>query len=115
MQESSDSTSDTCEMPENIQRLLKGAWLTDNDIFAYLVLLKEKFPQIGGLEDPIILQYSPKHIVKSEKYIRIVICHENSHWVCIQGLDNSKNGDLVLYDSCKRNEIDKTLEKNILN
>ena len=49
----------------NIEKLLyDNAWLTDYDILNFMNILKKKFPNINGMEDPIIISHRPENLKK---------------------------------------------------
>lgn len=89
----------------------KNEWLDDEDILSYLRLLKQFYPKVNGLEDPILVSHS-KRLQRTENFIRVMLAGENSdHWVCVRGI----NGIIEIYDSLPRRDIDPVLLKNILN
>jgi len=42
-----------------VESLFNGAWLGDDEIFAFLEKLKIKFPLANGLENPILISHAP--------------------------------------------------------
>lgn len=72
-------------------------WLNDKHIHAAMQLLKLKYPECNGLEDPILC--SAGHVTfGSEKPFVQVLNDSNSHWICISNKD-CKKGDVNVYCS----------------
>ena len=69
------------ELRSSEKRILDtGNWLNDCHISASHRLLQQQFPQIGGLQPPVLgskLQFSVLH----SKSVQILNC--NKHWICI--------------------------------
>ena len=92
-------------------QLREGEWLTDTEINEFLKLLRKQFPEVYGLEDPLILKHYD--IVKYPEYIRILLSRKN-HWICIAGGIVPDNEEIFVFDSMERTKIDKNLGKVIL-
>ncbi len=75
-----------------------GAWLGDDEIFAFLEKFKIRFPLANGLENPILISHAPPAIQKSSEFIRVMMSTNNNHWVCVRG----HNRQLELYESYER-------------
>lgn len=98
----------------SVRELRKDAWLTDREIYAFLMKLKHYLKsnqvKINGLNDPAYLtglHISNTHM-KTEPFVEI-ICSNGNHWVCIAAGLNRSTADISLYDSLPRREIDPQL------
>ena len=89
--------------------LLNGEWLTDLEINRFLRMLQRQFPNTNGLEDTVILTNSPHSIMKVNEFVRIVLCNNYNHWVCIARLNEP---EILLYDSLPRKRIDEPFGRN---
>ena len=63
------------------------------------------------MEDPVVLTYQPEHIEKHNKFIRVVLCRDFNHWVCIARFNKP---EIHLYDSSNRTNIDNLLGKTVI-
>ena len=97
----------------SFERIRDGAWLSDIEINAFQVLLKEEFKNINGLEDPIIIQ-SANFIFKSPlNFIRIMLSRFN-HWICVAGGEFlSGTQDVCIFDSLNRTHVEFFLGETI--
>ena len=85
------------------------------EIFKFLELLKKQFPNVKGLEDPLILK-NTINISNSKTYIRVIQSQAN-HWICISAgnvLDNEISDEICVYDSMKRNTIEPYIGELVL-
>ena len=77
--------------------LKSGEWLTDEHIMLSQELLRSQFPQIGGLQSPLLAEndgFSP--ITNTETNDAIQIHHVNqNHWV----MSSSIRQQVTVYDS----------------
>ena len=62
------------------QKLLNDPWLNDADIYNFMIKLKILFPDIKGMENPILLSHQPDVIEKTRDFNRILLSRSN-HWV----------------------------------
>lgn len=85
--------------------------MDDNDLFPFLEKLRVHFPNINGLEDPILITHASDGIEKTSDFVRIMLANDYNHWVTVRG----NAGVLEIYDSLPRNQIDCILLKNISN
>ena len=89
-------------------KLNNHEWLSNNDLFNFMKIVKVRFPLVKGLEDPISCLNSPQALVKSLNFLRIIMSRSN-HWVLISG-----QKDLIeIFDSKERNVIDEGLGEAI--
>lgn len=108
------SKNDSISLTLSEQELRKDAWLTDREVYGFLLKLKEylKSNQIkmNGLNDPAYLTglLISKNHVRTEPFVEIICSNEN-HWVCVAVGLNQSNVDISLYDSLSRREIDAHL------
>ncbi len=87
--------------------------MTDCEINAFLGLLKNKFKNINGLEDPLLFSSSSFIFKKTDNFIRVLLSRGN-HWVCLYG---DQSNEVKLFDSLVRSKIDYSLgeaTKNML-
>ena len=94
------------------ERLLDDAWLDDRDIFNFMIRLKEIFPNWKGLEDPIVICYTPEKIEKCHKFYRAMLSNKN-HWIVVAGGLQIQGVDLCIYDSAYRDLVEKDLGQTI--
>ena len=86
-----------CKAERNM--LCNNEWLSDLHINAVQILLKQQFPQIGGLQNTVLLQ-SRSHIKPFQSGVRsLQVVHiNNNHWVVASTI-NCENADITIYDS----------------
>jgi hypothetical protein len=70
-----------------VKQLLDGEWLTDTEIECFLSILRNEFPHIDGLEDPLILKNRTDNVAIASSFIRVVNSGSN-HWVCVASCAN---------------------------
>ena len=92
------------------EQLLQGIWLNDTDIFSFMIKLKRMFPNIQGMEDPVVIKHQPHMIDKMKDFYRILHSRSN-HWILITG--NSDSNELNIYDSLYRRKIEDELGDTI--
>ena len=82
------------------ETLCSGRWLSDLHINAVQVLLKQQFPQIGGLQNVVLLQSSKstKPFSTTSHGSLQVVPVNNSHWIVVSTL-NCCTADITVYDS----------------
>ena len=92
--------------------LINGEMLTDTHISAALNLLKLQYPDVGGLQEPILGQkflfdLCPKEFVQ--------ILHDGSlHWVTVSNiLSGSDDSCVALYDSLYVSSPVKQIEMQV--
>lgn len=76
--------------------LLENGWLSDGVISAVQCLLKEKHPEIGGLQPPVLGQVVAFE-VQRKKFVQILYLTEH-HWVTVSNNDYHA-GHVNVYDS----------------
>ncbi|CAH3124470.1 unnamed protein product, partial [Pocillopora meandrina] len=59
--------------------LNKITWLCDSEIHAGQILLKQKFPLVDGLRDPVIVGALVTPAIS--EFVQII--NTGSHWVCL--------------------------------
>lgn len=80
--------------------LCNKRWLSDLHINAVQVLLKQQYPQIGGLQNVLLLQSSKstQHFPVTSQGSLQVVRVNNSHWIVVSTL-NCCSADVTVYDS----------------
>lgn len=74
----------------------ENGWLNDSTIRAAQVCLHKQFPDVGGLDDPLLVAAHRKHYA-NQKYVQVL--HDGScHWVAVSNL-NASQSTVRLYDS----------------
>ena len=86
-------------------QLKQSEWLTDIEINAYLKLLRTQFPDIKGLDDPVVSKNLNIDDGK-EDYVQVVLSR-NNHWICLKA---KFDREIFLYDSLDRTEVDDPLK-----
>ena len=79
-----------------------GRWLSDLHINAVQVLLKQQYPQIGGLQNVVLLQSSKstKPFATSSHGSLQVVPVNNNHWIVVSTLNcSTATADITVYDS----------------
>ena len=74
----------------------KGQWLDDSIMTAAQNLLKEQFPQVGGLQPPILGDTLSMEPTRGE-FIQ-VLCIRQNHWICISNM-GCQHSTVKVYDS----------------
>ena len=112
---SSSSDSPSNNVQPNIEKtirqkekLMLDPHLNDNDILIFMEKLKLRFPNIKGMEDPIILSHQPELVEKSIEFYRILFSRSN-HWILVAGGINSDQESLSVFDSLYGEEIEENL------
>jgi Ulp1 family protease len=80
----------------------KGRWLNDRLINAGMILLKNKFPHIGGLQD-VILRRTLCFDCDGTPFVQILNTKE-SHWICVTNI-GCKPNSIRVYDSMKTGDV----------
>ena len=84
------------------ETLCDGRWLSDLHINAVQVWLKQQYPQIGGLQNVVLLQSSKstKPFATSSHESLQVVPVNNNHWIVVSTLNCSTvTADITVYDS----------------
>ena len=86
------------------ETLCDGRWLSDLHINAVQILLKQQYPQIGGLQNVVLLQSSKstKPFTTSSHGSPQVVPVNNNHWIVVSTLNCSTvtaDHDITVYDS----------------
>ena len=98
-EEHDDNDSDTSISPlSKLQRhytkILSSPtnWLDDNVIHKAQQLIKKKFPNIDGFQDPVLYDH---FVPVKGKFVQVLHVNKN-HWVCVAG---ERNNEIHIYDS----------------
>ena len=86
-----------CLYSEDHTRILNTDWLTDNVIDATQILLKKKYPKMGGLQSTVLgvnLTFS----IERGKFVQIINVR-NSHWITISNAMSQTLNEISVYDS----------------
>ena len=67
-------------------------WFEDEVVHKVQQLIKEKFPNIGGFQDPILYNH---FVPLKGKFVQVLNVNENP-WVCVAG---EGNNEIHIYDS----------------
>ena len=67
--------------------------------------MKDFFPFVNGLEDPLLISHQPFELKQTNDFIRVVLSN-NNHWVCLAGGLCIETEDICLFDSLYRSKID---------
>ena len=73
-------------------------WLTDKHINAAQKILKKQFPNITGLQNPILAHEGCFDICSSSNMAQILHCGSYKHWVAIANIKSPKN-TVFVYNS----------------
>lgn len=90
-------------------RICQNKQLTDNEIFAACLTLKQQFKQIKGLFDPVALR--SRHLKKNSFYIEfpdrfVQILHDGkSHWFTMSNVWSRNKNQVQIYDSWYRRNL----------
>ena len=91
--------------------LIRGDWLSDSHIYAYMKLLKHNFPHVNGLEWSVKINSTHHYIPNPTRdFIRIIHCN-NNHWICVVGGLYISNENICIIDSLPRYSINNDLKK----
>ena len=92
---------------------IDGGWLYDDDIYAFMRLLKGQFPLVNGLEASNFFTYKSPYVqTPTDDFIRILYC-DNKHWITVSGGLGLNNENVCIYDSMPRDSINDYLKKQL--
>ena len=94
----------------DIESLNDGKWLNDNHIRAAQHLLQKQFPNIGGLQEPL-LSYKMQWELMPQGAVQLLHINGN-HWVCLSTIDCPID-TVRLYDSMNNNTISLAVQKQL--
>ena len=92
------------------QSIVAGEWLTDAVINAAQVLLKEHFPEMGGLQRTT-LGHTLTYAVERGEFVQIVNVRGN-HWITVSNIGCQLN-HLNVYDSIPHGDISLRAKQQI--
>ena len=99
LQDPEDPTSTLTLYEDSKDHILnKTTWLCDSEIHAGQILLKQKFPLVDGLRDPVIVGALVTPAIS--EFVQII--NTGSHWVCLSTIATSP-GTVKVYDSLYQN------------
>ena len=99
LQDPEDPTSTLILYEDSKDHILnKTTWLCDSEIHAGQILLKQKFPLVDGLRDPVIVGALVTPAIS--EFVQII--NTGSHWVCLSTIATSP-GTVKVYDSLYQN------------
>lgn len=96
---------------ETFNRIKEGRWLQDTDMNWGCMLLQQKFPSVGGLDDTIVL-----HAGKSQSFptgdINVYVLYTvELHWITISC--KTDPGRVFVYDSLSHGRISRDLTRQV--
>ena len=90
-------------------RILSGQWLSDEETSGAIALIKRQFPQIGGLENTLVLKHT-EIVTKAQRCDNIYIVHEaDAHWVCAKY--TCRRNVFTIYDSMQGTIVNQEHER----
>ncbi len=99
--------------PDRTGLLDEEEWINDNHVAVSQILLKQQFPQLGGLDFTLKQETRLKPLLPNSLQ---VIHLDNNHWAAASTV-NCKTEDIILYDSiyCSVNSKTKLLLARLVN
>jgi hypothetical protein len=96
---------------EAVQKVLSGEWLSDQEIFWALFLLKKKYVHVGGLEDTVVMAAGQSRC-RADETINVYILHTGgNHWVTVC-LGRSRGG-IRVYDSLALGHVSEDIKEQM--
>jgi hypothetical protein len=96
---------------EAVQKVLSGEWLSDQEIFWALFLLKKKYAHVGGLEDTVVMAAGQSRC-RADETINVYILHTGgNHWVTVC-LGRSRGG-VKVYDSLTCGHVSEDVKEQM--
>ena len=74
--------------------IVNGQWLNDKVIQAAQTILRQQFPNVGGLQSSVLVESGMGDVMRENS---VQIMHKNSHWFCISTNDDKSR--VCVYDS----------------
>ena len=92
-------------------RIVNRQWLSDEEIYGAMGLLRRQFPKMGGLENTLVLMHSPLVPKASQCNNVYIVCESNMHWVCARY--TCRRNVFLVYDSMQGTIVSRNVQEQL--